>query len=93
MRRGSSPARDDVEVLAFLTGPAVVRIDVGGHPRSFSLPAGVHAVRAPLFPGAVSVQLLRGGRPVTTVASPFEVVRVPAVQDEGYYVVSSGRQG
>jgi hypothetical protein len=93
LRRGSSPARDDVEVLAFLTEPAVVLLDVDGKGHLYFLAAGVHAVRAPLSPGRVSVQVLRDGELVTAADSPFQVVGTPAVQDEGYHVVSSGRDG
>jgi hypothetical protein len=93
LRSGSGPARDTVEVLAFLPEPAVVVLDIGDERHTFSVPAGVHAVTAPLGVGRVRVQVQRNDEVVTAASSPFEVVGRPAIQDEGYRVVSSGRTG
>lgn len=93
LRDGSSSPRDDVEVLAFLTAPATVAIEVGGSTYRFRVGAGVHAVTAPLGAGEVSARVLRGAEVVTAVESPFRVVSSPVVQDEGYYFVGSGREG
>lgn len=84
LREGSSPVRDEVEVLAFLTAPAEVTVRSGGSETRERLPAGVSTTRAPLAPGAVGAVAVRGGAVVASVASPWPVVTDPAVQDLGY---------
>jgi hypothetical protein len=93
LREGSDPARDEVEVLSFLTRPATILLEVGGHTYRFHGEAGVHVYRAPLAVGSISVQVIRGSDVVAAVGSPFAVHRTPAVQDEGYHFVGSGRDG
>ncbi|MBB3676996.1 glycoside hydrolase family 71 protein [Modestobacter versicolor] len=91
LREGSSPPRDAVEVLSFLTAPATVRVEVGDEVHRYEAPAGVHAELLPLAVGRVAAEVERDGDVVTEVASPFEVQADPVVQDVQYRVVSSGR--
>ena len=91
LRGGSSPARDTVEALAFLTEPAPVSLTVGGTTTTCRLPAGVGVCLAPLRPGAVSARVVRGGAAVATVVSPYPVVASPDVQDLQYVASSSAR--
>lgn len=89
LREDSSPARDEVEVLAFLTAPAEVVIEVDGRRTRERLPAGVSATRAPLDTGAAAAP--RDGAVVATVRSPWEVTADPQVQDLGYrYTAGAG---
>jgi hypothetical protein len=90
LREGSSPARDDVEVLSFLTAPATVTVTVGSESHEYSAPAGVSTYRAPLAAGRISVTAHRDGEDVT-VTSPFPVEERPEIQDVGYYFSSSAR--
>jgi hypothetical protein len=91
LREGSSPARDEVEVLAFLTAPAAVRLTVGGQLHEFDLPAGVQVVTAPLAVGEITVAVHRDGELVAEASSPFEVLRTPRIQDLQYRFTSSSR--
>ncbi len=91
LRGGSSPARDTVEALAFLTEPATVSLTVGGTTTTCRLPAGVGVCLAPLRPGAVSARVVRGGAAVATAVSPYPVVASPDVQDLQYVASSSAR--
>ena len=91
LRAGSTPARDFVEVLSFLTAPAEVSITAGGHVTTFSAPSGVSEQTAALFVGAVSASASRGGVGFSAVTSPFQVVSQPFVQDLGYRGRSSLR--
>ncbi len=91
--RGGSPARDTVESLNFLTGPATVSVTVGGVTTTCSEPAGVSSCLAPLRPGTVSVRVTRSGATVAAVTSPVVVSARPYVQDLQYIATSSLRSG
>lgn len=85
----STPPRDTVEVLAYLTAPTKVTVDVGGKRTEFTAPAGVWASTVPLSNGAVSATLDRGGRKVATVTSDRPVVTAPLASDLQYFGASS----
>jgi Glycosyl hydrolase family 71 len=91
LRSGSSPARDDVEVLTMLTAAATVTATIGGVAHTYTAPAGVHAELFPLKTGTNSVSVTRAGTVTAHVASPFTVTGTPTVQDEQYYAADSGR--
>jgi hypothetical protein len=93
LRQGSSPARDEVEVLTFLRDGAVVDVTVGDSTYSYDAPAGVHAELFPLEPGAVSAVARADDGYTSAVSSPFVVTDEPVVQDLQYRVVGSGRDG
>jgi hypothetical protein len=92
LRSGSSPPRDTVEVLSFLTAPASVTVKVGGNTYTYDAPAGLFAKTYPLAIGNVSATAVRGGTSAAEVLSPFPVVAAPVVQDLNYYFSISGRQ-
>jgi hypothetical protein len=93
LRAGSSPARDTVEVLSFLTAQATVNVTIGGVTQSYVAPAGESSKLFPLLPGQVSATIVKADKSVISVASPFTVVARPAVQDLTYHFVSSARSG
>ena len=93
LRDGSSPARDDVEVLSFLTGKAKVTADIGGQSQTYTAPAGVSSHLFALRPGINSVTVIRNGHLVVNLRSPFVVKASTGIQDLSYRVVSSGRSG
>ena len=90
---GSTPARDTVEALAFLTAPGTVTVDVGGARTTCDAPAGVSVCVAPLRAGAVSASVARDASTVVSVTSPFVATTTPTVQDLQYVVVNSLRSG
>jgi Glycosyl hydrolase family 71 len=90
--RGGSPARDTVEALTFLTGPATVRVTVGGVTTTCAVAAGPTTCTAPLRPGSVSATVLRSGATVASLTSPYAVTSAPYVQDLSYVGASSRRQ-
>jgi hypothetical protein len=90
LRTGSSPARDQVEVLTFLRQPAEVAVAIGPSRYTYTAPAGVHAQLFPLAAGTVSAQATAADGNRTTVASPFIVTNQPVVQDLQYHFASSG---
>jgi hypothetical protein len=92
LRSGSSPPRDTVEVLSFLTAPATVTVKVGANTHTYDAPAGLFAKTYPLAIGNVSATAARSGAKAAEVLSPFPVVSAPVVQDLNYYFSISGRQ-
>ena len=93
LRSGSSPPRDQVEVLTFLRDGADVEVTVGASTYTYTAPEGVHAELFALEPGEVSVRAKADDGAVSEVTSPFEVVEQPEIQDLQYRLVSSGREG
>ena len=91
LRSGTTPPRDTVEALTFLTAPAKVRLSVGSTVTTYDAPAGVFAKVVPLKAGTVSVEVVRDGSTTTSVTSPYTVTTKPYVQDLQYHGVSSRR--
>lgn len=91
LRAGSSPARDIVEVLSFLTSPAVVKVSVGGTTTTCNAPAGMSSCFAPLKVGSITVTAVRGTTEVSRVVSHAAVTATPYNQNLEYLVDSSRR--
>jgi len=81
----STPPRDTVEALAFLTSPARVKVSAGGSTRTFRADAGISTFTVPLVPGAVSGKIVRDSAVVVSVVSPHTVTASPVVQDFQYF--------
>ena len=91
LRGGSSPPRDTVEALVFLTAPATVTVTTGGTATTCELSAGAGVCVAKLRPGTVTVTVARSGGTVARATSPYPVDATPTVQDLQYVAVSSAR--
>jgi hypothetical protein len=101
IKAGSTAAANIVSCLAFLrdTTDVTVNITVGGVTTPFTPgPAtkayggnGVYIFNAPLRPGSVSMEIVRGGHTVQQVTSPFTVTATPVVDDLHYRAFSSRR--
>ena len=91
LRSASSPARDTVEVMSFLTAPGTVTVDVGGAETTYEAPAGVFWKTVPLELGEVSASVSRSGSTVAEVVSPYQVVDRNLNQNLDYYGVASLR--
>lgn len=85
----STPPRDTVEALAFLSSPALVQITSGGSTKTFEAPAGVSAFTVPLRPGVVSGKVIRDSSVAVSVVSPHTVTTSPEVQDFQYFAAQS----
>ncbi|MCU1398795.1 MAG: hypothetical protein JWN62_1904 [Acidimicrobiales bacterium] len=93
LKDGSSPARDTVEVLTFLTQPQTIEVTIGGSKRTYQAAAGESATTFPLATGTVSATVRYSNGATLTIASVDRVVDRPAVQDLQYHFASSGRDG
>jgi hypothetical protein len=92
LRANSSPPRDDVEVLSFLTAPAMINVTIGAMNYSFEAPAGINTQDYPLGAGTVSATASRNAMPVASITSTYPITMGSvAIQDLGYRFLSSGR--
>ncbi len=91
LRQWSSPARDTVEVLSFLTAPAVVKGTVGTTTTTCNAPAGMSSCIAPLKVGSIKASVVRGTTEVSRVSSHAAVTATPYNQNLEYLVDSSRR--
>ncbi|UQA59809.1 glycoside hydrolase family 71 protein [Polyangium aurulentum] len=79
-----SPAKDEVEVLAFLTAPGTLQIELGGKIEEQDAPAGITAFRVPLATGRPVFRLLRAGEAVIELQSDFDIRAPITFQDLAY---------
>ncbi|MCU1367477.1 MAG: hypothetical protein JWN39_3116 [Ilumatobacteraceae bacterium] len=93
LKAGSSPARDTVEVLTFLTQPQTVEVTIGGATHTYQAAAGESATTFPLAAGTVSATVRYSNGATLAIASADRVVDRPVVQDLQYNFASSGRDG
>ena len=99
LRSGSSPARDKIEVLAFLISKADISLTVAGGTIKSAVVQAADGSSAVVFnltasgAGTVSASVSRsGGAATTTVTSPFAITTGNVnIQDEQYYFITSGR--
>jgi hypothetical protein len=82
---------DQIELLAFLTAPGELEIELNGAIAGKTAPAGVTALYTPLGPGRPSFRLKRQGRVVIECASAFVISDRTGYQDLLYRGGSSAR--
>ncbi|HEY3330257.1 MAG TPA: glycoside hydrolase family 71 protein [Capsulimonadaceae bacterium] len=82
---------DEIELLAFLTKPGTLEIDIAGKSYTKDAPAGMTSFRAPLAPGTPQFKLIRNGKTAIAVTSAFPVVEKVTYQDFLYRGGSSDR--
>lgn len=80
---GSTPA-DEIELLAFLTAPATLEIEVDGTTESTAAPAGIQSLRVPLREGTPKLRIVRDGATVAEVDSAFPISNTIVYQDMLY---------
>ncbi|WAS98004.1 glycoside hydrolase family 71 protein [Nannocystis punicea] len=80
---GSTPA-DEIELLAFLTAPATLEIEIAGEIESTAAPAGIQSLRVPLVEGTPKFRIVRDGSTVAEVDSAFPISNAIVYQDMLY---------
>lgn len=89
--RDGEPPADIIELLAFLTEPGTLEIEIGGKTYKQEAKAGITSFTVPLAPGRPRFRLLRGGTVVIDFASAFEIRSKVEFQDFLYRAGSSSR--
>jgi hypothetical protein len=72
-RVGTAPAKDDIELLAFLTAPGTISISIGGQNFTQNAPAGVTSFKVPLQPGTPEFSVSRDGSTVFSFRAPLQI--------------------
>jgi hypothetical protein len=88
---GSDPPRNEIELLAFLSMPGTLEIELRGKVNRIEAHAGMTSFRIPLDNGRPIFRLLRDGRTVKSVQSAFEISDQVVYQDLLYRGGSSSR--
>lgn len=82
---------DEIELLAFLTRPGQIEIELAGNTRSLDAPAGITSLTMPLHPGRPTFRLIRDGRNEIACESAFAIVDEAPYQNLLYHGGSSSR--
>ncbi|MCY1062699.1 glycoside hydrolase family 71 protein [Nannocystis sp. SCPEA4] len=75
---------DEIELLAFLTAPATLEIEVGGEVQTTAAEAGIQSFRVPLVEGTPSFRVVRDGETVAEAVSAFSIDNTIVYQDMLY---------
>jgi glycosyl hydrolase family 71 len=89
--RSFERTRNDIELLAFLTGPGKIEITTAAGTKSLNAPAGITSLLSPLVPGKPRFRLVRENKPVIAFESAFEIRDTSLYQDLLYHAGSSSR--
>jgi len=88
---GSTPLENDVEMVAMLTKPAKMEIELNGQRTDADMPAGLRVLRVAASPGRPIFRILREGRVVVQKVSDWTIDGKPARHVPDYFGGSSTR--
>lgn len=89
--QGGEPPQDIIELLAFLTKPGTLEIEIAGNTYKQEAAAGITSFKVPLALGRPRFRLVRDGAPVIEFESAFEIRDKVEFQDFLYRAGSSSR--
>jgi Glycosyl hydrolase family 71. len=89
--RGIDPPQDIIELLAFLTEPGTLEIEIGGKTFKQEATAGITSFKIPIAPGRPRFRLVRDGTTVIDFESAFDIRMKTVFQDFLYRAGSSSR--
>ncbi|HEX3912515.1 MAG TPA: glycoside hydrolase family 71 protein [Steroidobacteraceae bacterium] len=93
----TGPAENDIELLAFLTSPGVLKITIGGKTYTQNAAAGIVSFKIPLQPGTPLFTLSRSGTDVFSFQGGVQIygaAGLPStVQDLTYWSGSAAKSG
>lgn len=88
---GSDSPSDQVELLAFLTSPGTLEIEIMGEKKQKDVPAGITSFKIPMKAGRPIFRLLRDGKNVIILPGAFKIKSETDYQNLIYYGGSSSR--
>jgi hypothetical protein len=89
---GSTPIKNEIEMLAFLTAPATLQIEIAGRTYEQRGVPGITSCRAPAAPGRPIFRIVRAGRTILEKASDWTIVAEFNSENPEYVGGSSTRQ-
>ena len=69
----NAPAENNIELVSFLTAPAVVKITIGGRSFTQTAPAGISSFKVPTAPGNPQFTLSRSGADIFSFQGPVQI--------------------
>jgi len=89
---GSDPEQNVIELVAFLTTPGTLEIQIGTTIKTKNVPAGISTFQIPLEPGKPVFRLRRNNQKIITLPGAFEIKNKITYQDLLYYGGSNTRK-
>jgi len=88
---GATPPINEIEMVALLTAPATLEIQIGGKTYQQVAAAGLAVFAAPAGYGWPVFRIVRDGKPVVETTSHWEIVKNVGIQNPVYFGGSSTR--
>lgn len=88
---GPSPVRNRVELVALLTAPAALEIEIGPHRKRLPFGAGLVAMTMEAQPGRPVFRIIRGSKVVVEKVSDWTIDPSPSAANPVYFGGSSTR--
>ena len=88
---GATPLSNDIEMIAMLTRPATLEIEIAGHVYRQQAGAGLTAFRAPAAPGRPDFRIMRGSTVAVEKRSDWMITDKPDALSPLYFGGSSTR--
>jgi Glycosyl hydrolase family 71 len=89
---GVTPVQNKIEVLAILTAPSNLEIEINGHRYSQNEPAGLRTFSIQAEPGRPSFRIIRDGKVIVEEHSAWEIQVHPQLANPEYFGGSSTRE-
>jgi hypothetical protein len=89
--RGSEALHNEIEMIAFLTAPARLEVEIAGRRYGAEVNAGVAELRAPAEIGRPLFRIVRQGTTIVEKLSDWQIEAHPDVEDPSYAGGSSTR--
>ena len=88
---GTTPLHNDVEMVAMLTQPATLQIELADRTAELSVAAGVHILKMPANPGRPIFRIMRNGQTIVERASNWLIETKADISNPDYFGGSSTR--
>ncbi len=82
--RGEGEFKNEVELVAFLTAPSSLEIEIAGKVTAIEVGAGLQTLRAPLLEGTPVFRIIRNGKKLEELTSVHPISNEIKVQDPLY---------
>ncbi len=88
---GATPLHNDVEMIAMLTQPATLQIELAGRQVEMSVPAGLQVIKMPASPGRPVFRIIRSGKTIVEKVSDWLIDADAKNANPDYFGGSSSR--
>lgn len=89
--KGETPVENKIEMLAFLTAPSSIDIEIAGRKYERDVPAGLSTMQVPAQLGRPTFRVVRRGETILEKVSDWVIEEAPDFEDPTYVGGSSNR--